>query len=243
MQENKTFQSVHSKQLEEDYRFCKKIIKEHSKSFYYAFSKLPKEQANAIYAIYAFCREADDAVDEAPTREDQLKRLDTLHDELCLFEEKKEKNTPIWRARRDVFNRYPMEIEPFYNQLHGQRQDIEFVQPDTLAELEMYSYYVAGSVGLMLLPVLTHSSSKELKSSGVSLGIAMQLTNILRDVGEDLTKIDRIYLPRKLMEKHGYSHDDLSNQKITPSFIQLWEEIAVRAEHLYDQFQENIFLF
>lgn len=243
MHDSDALQTTKEQQLAQDYLFCQEVIKRHSKSFYYAFSKLPKNQAEAVYAVYAFCRDADDAVDEATTKEEQLHRLDRLEEELRLFEHGQEKSTPVWRALRDVFTRYPMDIEPFYSQLHGQRQDIEFVQPETLEELETYSYYVAGSVGLMLVPILASTPSEKIKQSGVSLGIAMQLTNILRDVGEDLTEINRVYLPHDLMEKHGYSHKSLVKKEITPSFINLWEEIAQRSEYLYDAFQKQIFMF
>lgn len=243
MSEKSPFPQVNKKQLEADYSFCQSIIKKHSKSFYYAFSRLPKDQAKAIYAIYAFCRMADDAVDEANNQKSQTLRLDQLEMELQLFEKGKEPSQPMWRALRDVFSRYPMDIQPFYNQLKGQRQDIDFVQPQTLEDLETYSYYVAGSVGLMLLPILSNSATQEVKESAIALGIAMQLTNILRDVGEDLMEINRVYLPLKMMEEERYSFQDLEAHKINDSFIRLWERIAERAEQLYTEFHEHIWLF
>lgn len=229
--------------IAEDYAYCEAIIQKHSKSFYYAFSKLPKEKANAVYAIYAFCRLADDSIDEAETREEQAEALTFLTNELNRFEQERDPDHPIWRALRDVFDRYEMSIEPFYDQLEGQSMDYYFKQPNTLAELEEYSYYVAGSVGLMLLPVIASENHDSLEDEAISLGVAMQLTNILRDIGEDYQKIDRIYLPAKLMQEEHYSEEDLANQVINGEFIAIWEKIASRAEYLYDKFSNSLKYF
>lgn len=229
--------------IAEDYAYCEAIIQKHSKSFYYAFSKLPKEKANAVYAIYAFCRLADDSIDEAETREEQSEALTFLTNELNRFEQERDPDHPIWRALRDVFDRYEMSIEPFYDQLEGQSMDYYFKQPNTLAELEEYSYYVAGSVGLMLLPVIASENHDSLEDEAISLGVAMQLTNILRDIGEDYQKIDRIYLPAKLMQEEHYSEEDLANQVINGEFIAIWEKIASRAEYLYDKFSNSLKYF
>lgn len=174
-----------SSTIASDYAYCEKIIKRHSKSFYYAFSNLPKDKARAVYAIYAFCRTADDSVDENKTSGLQLIALDRLTDELSHFAKGQEVDHPLWRALRDVFNRFDMDIQPFYEQLTGQRMDIHFISPSNLSTLETYSKYVAGSVGKMLLPIIASNAKTDLNRVAEDLGIAMQLTNILRDVGED----------------------------------------------------------
>lgn len=229
--------------MRQDYAYCEEIIKEHSKSFYFAFSKLPKEKAQAVYAIYAFCRLADDSIDEAETKAEQAEALNSLNNQLAKFEQGDEPNHPIWRALRDVFNRYAMSIEPFYDQLQGQAMDYHFEQPHSMKEVEDYSYYVAGSVGLMLLPIIATENHYELEESAIALGIAMQLTNILRDVGEDFREINRIYLPEDLMNKVGYSVEDLSEAKINDPFIVIWESMAFRAEQLYLDFKKTLHLF
>ncbi|WP_368646011.1 phytoene/squalene synthase family protein [Alkalibacterium putridalgicola] len=233
MKKNKT-----ASDIAKAYAYCEDIIKRHSKSFYFAFSKLPKEKANAVYAIYAFCRLADDSIDEAETKEAQGDALTFLTNELNRFEQGREPDHPVWQALRDVFDRYEMSIQPFYDQLDGQAMDYHFRQPQTMEDLEAYSYYVAGSVGLMLLPVIATKIHMELEEEAIALGVAMQLTNILRDVGEDYQKINRIYLPKELMEREDYSEDDLSDQLINESFIAIWETIAYRAEQLYDKFTQ-----
>lgn len=229
--------------LEEDYRYCEDIIKRHSKSFYYAFKRLPKQKARAVFAIYAFCRLADDSVDNSSTKEEQELALNGLRQDLFLFEQHEEKDHPLWRALRDVFNRYDMSLQPFYDQLFGQRMDIYFRSPETMEEVEEYSYYVAGSVGLMLLPIIASEAEVDLREHSVNLGIAMQLTNMLRDVGEDYFDNGRIYLPMLELEKEGYTTKELHQQQINPGFIRVWEKMAVRAEELYDIFSGEILYF
>ena len=226
--------------VKNDYRYCEEIIKEHSKSFYYAFKGLPEEKANAVFAIYAFCRRADDCVDNNDTESSRLQALTQLEIELRLFEENEELNHPMWRALRDVFNRYNMDIRPFYQQLKGQRMDIHFQTPRSLEELERYSYYVAGTVGVMLLPVLAKDTSLSLKEQAINLGIAMQITNILRDIGEDYQLKNRVYIPLDLMNAEGYRVADIHHASNNGPFIKIWESLAQRAEELYDRFDSSV---
>lgn len=226
--------------VQDDFAYCEQIIKRHSKSFYYAFSRLPDEKSQAVYAIYAFCRLADDSVDENTDDAAQLVALDRLTDELNRFANHQDIDHPLWRALRHVFNTYTMDLEPFYDQLKGQRMDISFVAPQTLEDVETYSYYVAGSVGRMLLPIIASSSTRNCTDAAVNLGIAMQLTNILRDVGEDYRDKGRIYLPAEELNRVGYSMEQLANGEISNSFIQVWETLATRSESLYESFLEYI---
>lgn len=230
-------------QLEQDYQLCERIIKKHSKSFYFAFSKLPREKARAVYAIYAFCRQADDSIDEASSVLEQEEALNRMEKELQLFEIYQEPNEPLWRALRDTFENFDLSIQPFYDQLIGQRMDYVFRQPETIKELEEYSYYVAGSVGLMLLPIIATKKHSALEYPAISLGIAMQITNILRDIGEDYQQKNRIYLPKSLMREYNYSEEKLKLEIMDPSFIILWEKLAQRAENYYSEFRESIHLF
>lgn len=227
-------------QLQADFAYCEAIIKKHSKSFYYAFSQLPPEKANAVYAIYAFCRTADDCADSNGLPEQKLASLQRLKEELDWFRDRSEADRPLWRALRHVFSEYDMDIRPFYDQLAGQFMDLAFASPKSMHALESYSYHVAGSVGLMLLPVLASKAVADLRPSAVKLGIAMQITNILRDVGEDLRQKQRIYLPEEEMERFGYTHADLRQGVINERFVRLWEHLAGHAESLYDGFHGNI---
>ncbi len=212
-----------------DFTYCEAVIKQHSKSFYTAFSQLPKRKAQSVYAIYAFCRQADDLID----LEGNIEGLDQLEQQLTDFEAGKVPNTPIWRALAVVFATFPMDLAPFYDMLNGQRKDISFTQPKDMKSLEDYCYYVAGSVGLMLLPLLTDQATK-IAEPAKKLGEAMQLTNILRDVGEDY-QMGRVYLPKEEMEKFQVTEETLENKATTPAFIALWESLAVQAEERYRQ--------
>ncbi|WP_285766145.1 phytoene/squalene synthase family protein [Peribacillus sp. SI8-4] len=229
--------------LDEDYRYCEDIIKHNSKSFYFAFLGLPKEKANAVYAIYAFCRIADDSVDLGGSRSEKINGLNRISQELTLFQAHKEIDHPLWRALRDVFNRYEMDIQPFFDQLEGQKRDIDFTIPQSMSQVEEYSHYVAGTVGLMLLPIIASESERDLTQKATSLGIAMQITNILRDIGEDYRKNNRIYLPLYEMESESYTEEDIKQARINIGFIRIWEKMALRAEELFDEFQEGIQYF
>lgn len=217
------------KEFKEDFDYCEEIIKKHSKTFYAGFSLLPKEEAMSVYAVYAFCRKADDLVDEEANAEG----LKHLKEDLKLFEEGKEKDHPVWRALRVVFSTYDMDIAPFYEMIEGQEMDLSFTQPETQEDLEDYSYYVASTVGLMLLPLIA-KHPKKLKEDAIALGKAMQITNILRDIGEDLEN-NRLYLPKNVMEKFGYTRDMLERHEISEKFIALWEYEAQIAEAYYEQ--------
>lgn len=234
---------MYTRQKQADFMYCEEIIKKHSKSFYYAFSQLPQEKANAVFAIYAFCRIADDCVDENRTKKEKLLALEKVKKELDLFKEHAEPDVPLWRALRSVFDEYPMSIEPFYDQLTGQWMDVHFIAPKTMEDLERYSYYVAGSVGRMLLPIIASKAADQLNGPAVDLGIAMQITNVLRDVGEDFYENQRIYLPEEELERYQYSRFDLQNGIVNHHFIQLWEKLASRAEMLYESFFQYITLF
>ena len=212
-----------------DFTYCEAVIKQHSKSFYTAFSQLPKRKAQSVYAIYAFCRQADDLID----LEGNIEGLDQLEQQLTDFEAGKVPNTPIWRALAVVFATFPMDLAPFYDMLNGQRKDISFTQPKDMKALEDYCYYVAGSVGLMLLPLLTDQATK-IAEPAKKLGEAMQLTNILRDIGEDY-QMGRVYLPKEEMEKFQVTEETLENKATTPAFIALWESLAAQAEERYKQ--------
>lgn len=219
------------KSLEQAYEYCRGVMEVHSKTFSKAFSFLPEPDRKAVWAIYAFCRHADDIVDERGS----LPELLQYRKEFDLFLKGEfQYDNPLWLALYDVFNRYEMESEPFYLMLEGQSVDLEKNRFETLEELERYSYLVASSVGLMLLPILAPNYSQQLKQGAIKLGIAMQITNILRDVGEDLT-IDRIYLPKEIMLKHNYSFQALKDQVINEHFVAMIEDLAQYAESLYEE--------
>lgn len=224
-----------SDQLKKDFKYCEKIMKKASKSFYYAFSQLPDEKAKRVFAIYAFCRIVDDSIDEEPDKDLQIAKLTDIKEKL---EDLHQIDEPIYRALSAVFKKYDCSKEPYFDQLAGQESDINFKQPRDLTAFIQYSDLVAGSVGRMLLPVLASETvqTDALLHSATELGIAMQITNILRDIGEDYRDRQRIYLPKSYMEEYGYLEQDLANNIINDSFKKIWESLAEEAEKRYDNF-------
>ncbi|TGG88888.1 phytoene/squalene synthase family protein [Geotoga petraea] len=224
--------------LKNDYRYCESIIKENSKTFYKAFSLLGKEKSNAIYAVYAYCRATDDSIDIHHSSE----KLKILEKKLNDFEKGNTPDEPLWRALSDIFENYKMDIKPFYEMIEGQKMDIGFSQPEDQKDLLSYCYYVAGTVGKMLLPIIASEKHEEIDVGKIKLGEAMQITNILRDIGEDFEN-GRIYIPKNIMEKYNYSKNDLKNKVINDNFIKMWEYEAEQAQKMYDDFYNFIDYF
>jgi len=224
--------------IKEDYKYCQDIIKDNSKTFYKAFSLLKKEKANAIYAVYAYCRVVDDSIDVY----DSPEKLEKLEEKLIDFEKGVIPSEPLWRALKDVFERYNMDISPFYEMIEGQKMDINYSQPKTQGELLNYCYYVAGTVGKMLLPILASKNIDSINADQIKLGEAMQITNILRDIGEDF-KNGRIYIPIEIMKKYEYTENDLKNKIINDNFKKMWDFEAEKAQEMYDDFYKFIDLF
>ena len=224
--------------LLQDYKYCENIIKTNSKSFYAAFSTLPKQKRNAVYAVYAFCRTADDSVDILDSKD----KLMSLENALKEMVSGITPDTPIFRALADTFNSYDMDTKPFYDMIKGQLTDFEFVQPETLEDLKSYSYYVAGAVGLMLLPIIATEHHEKLNTAAKSLGEAMQFTNILRDIGEDYDS-NRMYMPVDLLNKYPNALEAIETKVVNSDFIECWEYLAQLAEKNYNTFFENLYLF
>nr|WP_240542847.1 phytoene/squalene synthase family protein [Exiguobacterium qingdaonense] len=218
-------------------------MKKGSLTFYRAFSLLSKPDRQAVMAVYTFCRTLDDAVDESDRPEESLATFLHAFDRFLAGDHQEE---ALWIALRDVWQRYEMDVDPFFELAEGMKWDLHKSRYETLEETEQYSYYAASTVGLMLLPILVPnqdaSTKRQLRQGAIDLGVAMQLTNILRDVGEDLTR-DRIYLPRAMMRQYGVSEEMLRQREVTPSFIQLWEALAARAASLYEQARETHHLY
>jgi len=221
--------------LKEDYLFCENIIRTNSTSFYLAFKGLPLPKRNAVFAVYAFCRLADDSVDIHKSPE----MLSELEAELEALEKGQPSDNPVFRALSNSFTLFNLELKPFREMLEGQRRDLDFRQPQDTKELLNYCYLVAGTVGLMLLPIIATENLPKLSDVAISLGEAMQLTNILRDVGEDYRQ-GRCYLPLDLLHKYGF--DELPSEA-NESFIALWEELAALAENSYTVLENKLALF
>ena len=220
--------------LDLDYFFTEQIIKKNSASFYAAFSKISdKHRRRGIFSVYAYCRYVDDLIDENNDLDQLLAYKSKLDDFV--------KGYPVggfrWRTLKDTATRfYPLDYDyqPYYEMIEGQEFDAHPVRMETIDQLLQYCDLVAGSVGKMLLPILAPKATVDLKPFAIALGRAFQLTNILRDIGEDYRR-DRVYLPKSLMNAYHYSLSDLQQSLINKSFIDVWEELATLAERYYQQ--------
>lgn len=221
--------------LSDDLLWCENLTKKHSKSYYFAFRSLPREKAQAVWAVYAFCRLFDDAVDTVVGPEAfELLRLQWLR-----YLGGATPDSHMWRSLRWASDRFGLETEPFRVLVDGLATDREFRQPADDEALYRYCHQVAGTVGLMLLPILASHDRDSLRETALRLGDAMQLTNILRDVGEDL-RMGRIYLPAARMAESGVTVADLESGQPTAAFRSLWEGYAKTAERWYEEFLATV---
>lgn len=241
-------EEVNDGELKEAYSHCREITRYHAKTFYMATRFLPNEKQRGIFAIYSLCRYMDDLVDEA---EDLVKRqnLDcaAIKSRLKLWKKKlsdtyegKEHDDPILLAFADVLKNYSIPINLPFELMEGVTMDLYKNRYYAFEELRDYSYKVASTVGLMTSEVFGYSSPEALDRA-VDLGIAMQLTNILRDVGEDLDK-NRIYIPREDLDRFGVREEDLFNHKLDERFISLMKFQIDRARSFYRSAEEGIAL-
>ena len=189
-----------SDRLEECYRVCREIVRFHSKTFYLSSLFLEPLKRRAVWAVYAFCRTADDIVDQESPAPAKLAAIDAWEGGLLDAYEGRASD-PIFVAFADAAQRFGIPAEPALDLLRGARMDVSVRRYETYADLREYCYLVASTVGLLVMPVLG-TLSPEAVGYGVALGRAMQMTNILRDVGED-ARMDRIYLPAEDLRRFG----------------------------------------
>ncbi len=206
---------------------CKEMMKKGSSSFYQAFKFLPKEQREAVYVIYSFCRMIDDAVDEPEQSQYTLEELEYQFIHLDQAE-----GHFIWPALRWAIARFDLSKEPYYVQMSGQRLDYVQTTYQTMDELEDYCYRVAGSVGEMLIPILHDNPNQAVIEAGISLGKAMQIVNVIRDIGAD-QGLGRRYVPLELMVKHGYGIDDWENQVVNTALRAVIKELTDQADRWF----------
>lgn len=212
------------------YAYCRGVARAIARTFYYGSLFLPASKRRAAWALYAFCRTADDIADEPELFPQPLAELDRWRQGL-LDTYSGQPRGPVMTAWADMLQSYPVPIEPALDLLRGVAMDIAGARYDTFEDLRVYCYRVAGTVGLLMAPVLGLSEPAA-ASSAVDLGIAMQLTNILRDIGED-ARNGRLYLPREDMDRFGVTEDDIPRGAVTPAFRALMRFEIARTEEYY----------
>lgn len=205
-------------------------LKGGSTSFFYSFSFLPKHQRDALKTVYAFCRTTDDIVD---TGQDVNKQVELLHNWRSELEKALAGTSdyPILNQLSAIAQRFNIPVVHFHELIKGVEMDLVKNRYQTFDELKEYCYLVASSVGLMSLEIFRPRNEKT-REYAINLGIALQLTNILRDVGVD-ARYGRIYLPLEDLRRFGLSESDILNHRYTPGFTALMQFEALRAEEYY----------
>ena len=218
--------------LKSAYEACREITRREAKNFYYAFLTLPAAKRRAIYAAYAFCRHCDDSVDEETSTDAKLKALTDLQASLDSTYSGNA-SSPVYVALADVAQNYDIPKDYFQEVILGVESDLVKDRFQNFEELKEYCYRVASVVGLICLQIFGYEDD-DAKEYAIDLGLAMQLTNIIRDVREDFD-VGRIYLPQDEMAKFGYSEEDLKNGVHNQAFHDLMEFQAKRAREYFDR--------
>jgi len=234
----------------EAYEYCRQITAKYSKTFYLGTLLMPPDKRQGIWAIYDWCRRTDELVDGPEAHKTTPETLDRWEAQLeSVFDNRPLDNPDV--ALADTIERFPLDIEPFRDMIAGQRMDLYRSRYETFEELELYCYRVAGTVGLMTSPVLGldrdratapwHGTDRNdnPKEEAIALGIANQLTNILRDVGEDAQR-GRIYLPLEDLELFNYTEEDLFNGVVDDRWRELMRFEIQRARKFYQSAERGI---
>ena len=238
-------------QLDQAYEICRKETQQWAKTFYLGTLLLPQEKRKAIWAIYVWCRRTDEIMDSV---EASTKSQDELSDNLDEWEENTKNvfkgniKSELDSVLLDTIEKYPQSIKPYLDMIDGQRMDLNKFRYKDFDELKLYCYRVAGTVGLMTQNVMgidsaytsaPWSAMPDPSEAAIALGIANQLTNILRDVGEDRHR-GRIYLPQADIEKFNYSEEELLKGKINNQWKALMNFQLTRAREWFQKSEDGI---
>jgi len=238
-------------QLDQAYEICRKETQQCAKTFYLGTLLLPQEKRKAIWAIYVWCRRTDEIMDSI---EASTKSQDELSDNLDEWEENTKNvfkgniKSDLDSVLLDTIEKYPQSIQPYLDMIDGQRMDLNKFRYKDFDELKLYCYRVAGTVGLMTQNVMGIDSAytsapwsalPDPSEAAIALGIANQLTNILRDVGEDRQR-GRIYLPQVDIEKFNYSEEELLQGKINKQWKSLMNFQLTRAREWFQKSEDGI---
>lgn len=213
-------------------QYCQEKAARSGSSFYYSFLFLPPEKREAITALYAFCREVDDIADECSDPILAETKLNWWRDELQRIYAGQPTH-PVGHALLPAIQRYDLAAEHFAEIIDGMEMDLQRVRYADFKSLQLYCYRVAAVVGQLAATIFGYQARNTLKYAH-DLGLAFQLTNIIRDVGEDARR-DRIYLPQDEMMRFGVSESEVLNNQRTPAFIALMAHQVSRARHFYSQ--------
>lgn len=226
------------------YQSARKVTRVHAKTFYFASHALSRDRRDAAFALYAFCRRLDDLVDGrgavslAERLEDARAIIAAIYEEptSAALRRALPEGATTWPleelvALSECIARFGIPRRPWLDLVDGMQMDLTKTQYASFAEVDLYCYRVAGTVGLLMTPVLGGTDLRA-ASHAADLGRAMQLTNILRDIGEDLRR-GRVYLAQDDLAAFHVAEDDLRNARVTPGFRELLNTYIVRARTWY----------
>lgn len=214
--------------LDESYRYCEKNTKERAKNFYYGIRLLPPEQRRSMCAMYAFFRYCDDVSDG----DIKGSKADLLKEWRASIDGSEVGSSKILPAFYDAKRKHGIPSEYFHAMIDGVEADLTKSRYASFEELYRYCYCVASTVGLVCVHVYGFDHSPEALQMAEWRGIAFQLTNILRDVAEDLS-LGRVYLPADELARAGLSEQDLLSGRDTPAMRQFLKEQVARALDYY----------
>jgi phytoene synthase len=213
-------------------QYCRDKAAKSGSSFYYSFMFLPKQQREAITALYAFCREVDDAVDEIDDPKLAQQSLNEWREEVVRFCNKQAKH-PVGLALQEAREHFDLHQEYFLEIIDGMEMDLQQQRYPAFKHLALYCHRVASVVGLLSVEIFGYQQRKTLNYAE-KLGMALQLINIIRDVREDAQR-GRIYLPLEDMQRFGVTEQQLLNLEDSAELTQLLEFETQRARSYYDE--------
>jgi phytoene synthase len=214
------------------HEYCESRAIESGSSFYYSFLFLPRERRRAITALYAFCREVDDVVDEMREPNVARAKLAWWRDELARIYHGRPQH-PVALALADVVGPYQLEQARLAELIDGMQMDLDYNAYPDFDALKVYCHRVAGVVGTLSARIFGFEDPRTLDYAA-DLGVAFQLTNIIRDVGEDARR-NRLYLPLHELAEFGVTLDDIKRARQTEAFGKLMAFQVQRAERWYEQ--------
>ncbi|MBS1792603.1 MAG: squalene/phytoene synthase family protein [Acidobacteria bacterium] len=236
--------------IEKAYRYCEEVTRLHAKSFYFAAGFLPAAKRRAVFPIYAFCRHVDDEIDELGLRDEAaaIRAVERWQANLQMVYDGKideerpanDEQTEVLTAWRDLLENYRIPPDLPRELVEGVLMDTRIKRYETFDELYVYCYRVASTVGLMSSEILGYREPKAL-AYAEAMGIGMQLTNILRDVGEDAEK-GRIYLPQEDLRRFGVTTEQIFERRFDRNFEELVKFELERARSYYREGEKGIAL-
>ncbi|MBB5374948.1 phytoene synthase [Deinococcus metalli] len=224
--------------LNQSVAHCRDVTRAHSKTFYLGSRFFPPRQRDAVWAVYAACRDGDDIADETSG--------ERAHEALAEWWQRTQRafqGQPSGRpgdlALTWAAQTYAIPLSAFHELHEGLLMDVRGHTFETMDDLTLYCRRVAGVVGFMIAPISGYHGGERTLEYALHLGQAMQLTNILRDVGEDLAR-GRVYLPRSVMARHGVTDATLEAGVVTPAYRALMRDLSALARQWYAQGRRGI---